>query len=333
MTGPMTGPMSTGTYLGLDVGGTKIAALATDADGRVLGERIAPVDGAPLEQRIVTIARQLLDELPDGPPLCAVGVAVPGQVDPALGTLRLAVNLEARDLAIGPLVSAALGAPCFVEHDARAVAAWLHATDEGRRGLAYLSIGTGISAGIVVDGALVRGEDGLAGEIGHLVADPAGPACPCGLRGCLEAVASGPAIAASAAAAMRTGAASDLPAHPTTADVFAAARGGDTLAQRVVSDAAAHIARAVRGLVLAFGVQRVVVGGGVTRAGDAFMQPVLQALDGERMASALVQRAIPRTAVELLASERNAGPLGAVAVARIGLGQLRSDERREVGSR
>jgi glucokinase len=89
----------------------------------------------------------------------------------------------------------------------------------------------------------------------------------------------------------------------------------------------------VRGLVLAFGVQRVVVGGGVTRAGDAFMQPVLQARDGGRVASARVQRAIPRTAVELLASERNAGPLGAVAVARIGLGHLRSDERREVGSR
>lgn len=328
----MNAPMTTGTYLGLDVGGTKIAALATDADGRVLGERTAPVDGAPLEQRIVVIARQLLDELRDAPPLCAVGVAVPGQVDPALGTLRLAVNLEARDLAIGPIVSAALGAPCFVEHDARAVAAWLHATGDGR-GLAYLSIGTGISAGIVVDGALVRGEDGLAGEIGHLVADPAGPACPCGLRGCLEAVASGPAIAASAAALMRAGATSDLPAHPTTADVFAAARDGDTLAQRVVSDAAAHVARAVRGLVLAFGVQRVVVGGGVTRAGDAFMQPVLQALDGERMASALVQRALPRTAVELLASERNAGPLGAVAVARIGLARTLADERREVGSR
>jgi glucokinase len=132
---------------------------------------------------------------------------------------------------------------------------------------------------------------------------------------------------------MRTGATSTLPAHPTTADVFTAARGGDRLAQRVVSEAAGHIARAVRGLVLAFGVQRVVVGGGVTRAGDAFMQPVLQALDEERRTSALVQRALPRSAVELLGSERNAGPLGAVAVARIGLSQRRSDERREVGSR
>lgn len=322
---------SGGTFLGLDVGGTKVAALAEDADGRVLGERIAPVDGAPLDERIVATARHLLEDLPGAAPLSAVGVAVPGQVDPLLGTLRLAVNLPARDLPIGPIVSEALGAPCFVEHDARAVATWLHATGDGR-GLAYLSIGTGISAGIVVGGAVVRGEDGLAGEIGHLVADPDGPDCPCGLRGCLEAVASGPAIAAAAARAMAGGGRSRLPLEPTAIDVFAEARGGDAVAQAVVADAAGHIARAIRGLVLAFGVQRVVVGGGVSRAGDAFMQPVLRALAAERSRSALVQRALPRSAVELLPADRRAGPLGAVAVARIGLGLRREDERREVGS-
>lgn len=303
--------------LGIDVGGSKVSGVAVDdAHDTPIAERVAPLDGASIDLQVLAVARTLLDDTGGGT-AAAVGLAVPGQVDAGRGVMRLAVNLEAGELAIGPLIETALGAPCFVEHDARAVALWLHETRGGD--LAYLSVGTGVSAGIVVEGRLIRGGDGLAGEIGHLCAEPDGPACACGLVGCLEAVASGPAIARRAREAIRTGGPTSLPAQPTTEQVYRAAADGDGLAREVVSRASLHLAHAVRGLVFAFGVPLVVIGGGVARAGEAFLQPIGEVLDRERAASPLVRQAIPPHTLQLLPRDRDAGAMGAIAVARIGL--------------
>ena len=164
--------------------------------------------------------------------LRAVGVAVPGDVDARTGVVRLAVNLDALDLPLGALLAQVLGVPCFVEHDARAAADWLARPTRVSTGdLAYLSIGTGIAAGVVLDGQPLAGDNGLAGEIGHCVADPDGPMCPCGLRGCLEAIASGPAVARAAQAAMDAGESRCCvtvwpPGSLTAEDVYAAAARG-----------------------------------------------------------------------------------------------------------
>jgi glucokinase len=319
--------------LGIDVGGSKVSGVAVDeARDSLLAERVAPLDGTSIDRQMLAMARTLLADAGGGN-AAAVGLAVPGQVDVRRGVMRLAVNLEEGELAIGPIIEAAVGAPCFVEHDARAVALWLHQTRGGD--LAYLSVGTGISAGIVVEGRLIRGSEGLAGEIGHLCAEPDGPECACGLAGCLEAVASGPAIARRAREAMRTGRSSSLPSEPTTEQVYRAASEGDELAREVVSRASLHLAHAVRGLVFAFGVPLVVIGGGVARAGDSFLQPILEALDRERLASPLLRQAIPPHTVQLLSRDRDAGAMGAIAVARIGLAgaDAAAVRRREVVER
>lgn len=322
----MTGPL----VLGVDVGGTKLAGVALDGS-RIVAERRVALGTGPLVAQVVALARELLRGDHAGP-LAAIGVAVPGQVNAETGVIEMAVNLEARDLPIGPMVSSELGAPCFVEHDARAVAAWL--SDAGtEKSLAYLSVGTGVSAGVVLEGRLLRGADGLAGEVGHLVADPAGPQCACGLGGCLEAIASGPAVARAAAEAMASGASSSMPASPTTADVYRAAAEGDPTACSVVERASGHLAAAIRGLALSFGVTRVVVGGGVTHAGDAFAQPLRAAFERERSASALVARALRPDALELLDPGRPVGALGAAAVARMQMTLDASATRREVGQR
>ena len=160
--------MSTGggLLLGIDVGGTKIAGVAVDArSGELRAERRQRLDGGPLENQVVAVARGLMEATGNASP-AAIGIAVPGLVDAGSGVMRLAVNVDEGELAIGPLVSQALGAPCFVEHDARAAALWLLEQDP-HDSLAYLSVGTGISAAVVIDGRLVRGVTGLAGEVGH----------------------------------------------------------------------------------------------------------------------------------------------------------------------
>ena len=156
-----------GLLLGIDVGGTKIAGVSVDArSGELLAERRHPVDDAPLDRQVIDFARGLVDGTA-GDRVAAIGVAVPGLVDAGTGVMRLAVNVDAGELAIGPLVAKAMGAPVFVEHDARAAALWLLERSGPGDSLAYLSVGTGISAAVVIAGRLVRGASGLAGEIGH----------------------------------------------------------------------------------------------------------------------------------------------------------------------
>ena len=296
--------------LGLDVGGTKIAGLLVGTDDAVLARLVVPTDGRDLAEQVLEAAQRTLANAP-AHRLEVVGIGVPGQVDQGNGMVRLAVNLDAHDLPLGSIVSGALGVPAFLEHDARAAALWLHAQlPDPRAGLAYLSVGTGISAAIVIEGRLLRGVRGLAGEIGHVVADPDGAPCVCGMRGCLEAMASGPAVA-------RMAAESGL-AAPDPATVFRLASAGDPRAVAIADQVGAYLARSVRALVLTFGVDRVDIGGGMARAGQAFIGPVMAELDREQAASPLVREAFADACVELLA-DPDAGVRGAIAVARAGL--------------
>lgn len=303
--------------IGIDVGGTKTAVVVTDALDELLCEETVLTDRSALGAQLVGLVGRTIDRLEashDG--VAAVGLAVPGHVNAREGTVRMAVNLASGEMPLGAIVRESTGLPTVVEHDARAAAAWLYERDR-TRDLAYLSVGTGISAGLVLDGRLLRGATGLAGEIGHIVADPDGPLCVCGLHGCLEAVAAGPAIARLARERMReAGTAGAPPTEMTAQQVFAAATRGERPALSVIETVAGHLARAIRALVLGFGVDRVVVGGGVAGAGDALLQPILSAIGWERHDSALVDSAFATTSIELLPPDTNAGARGAATIAR-----------------
>jgi len=309
---------------GVDVGGSKLAVLITDRDLAVCARQtvetgIGGPDGAV--DRIESVLDSTLSKAGlDRASLAAVGVGVPGRVDPEAGSVTLAVNLGWHDLPLGPLLADRLGLPVRIENDVRAAAAGLHERRVLGDGddLAYLSIGTGISAGVVLDGRLHRGARGMAGEIGHVVIDDDGPVCPCGLRGCFEAIASGPAVARRAEAALDAGAASSLAAHrPVTAvDVYRAAAAGDPLAVELAESTGRHVARAVHELVMAYDVRRVVLGGGVTNAGEVFLTPILRGLDGLRAASELAREVLPADIVHLLPAGSDAGAWGAIVLAR-----------------
>ena len=313
--------------LGIDVGGTKLAGIAVRG-ASIVASRRQPRDGATLEEQVVRLARELQVEA--GAP-AAIGVAVPGQVDVASGVIELAVNLEIVRLPLASLLRSQLGVPCAVEHDARAVAGWLAARPGAPADLAYLSVGTGISAGVVIGGRLLQGAAGLAGEVGHLLADPAGVRCACGLIGCLETIASGPAVER----AVRELDPDEAGAREraSAAEVYAAAAAGDPVSRRVVERAAHHLAAAARGLALAYGVSRVVVGGGVTRAGPALAEPLRAALERDRAMSPLAARALPDEALEILDDRQPWGALGASAVALRALEPIGSGSEGEVGLR
>ncbi len=318
---------------GVDVGGTKILVVVTDDLDRILYERTAPTDPPALVGQIAGLVddarRQLVQDV------VAVGVAIPGHVDPADGSVSMAVNLGITRLPLGPLLQAELGVPVFVEHDARAAALWLsrQAVDGSApapSSVAFLAIGTGISAGVVLDGAVLRGDNSFAGEVGHVVADPNGMVCACGLRGCLETIAAGPAIARQASEAMAAGRITVLTPRASGVDVFRAASAGDEVALEIIDRVADHLARAIRSLALTLGVKRVVIGGGVAAAGLALLEPIQARIALECAASPLVQAALGDATIELLSPTESPGARGAAAIARHRIGL---PEREGVGER
>jgi glucokinase len=305
---------------GLDIGGTKTAALIVDEIGRPLAEAVCPTDvSSPahlVDSAVAAVDMAITEAGADRSQLVAAGVGVPGQVNAVQGLVRLAVNLNLNHpFPLADALRSALGVPVALENDVRAAAwgayHWLRHT-EPIDSLAYLSIGTGIAAGLVLNGCLYRGAHDMAGEIGHISVDPAGPRCNCGAYGCLEAMAAGPAIAAYAAELFP-----DSRQPVTTRDVFRRAMQGDEPARRVIERVSYFYARAVYLLVMTYDVEKVVIGGGVTGAGQAFEEPFLQALANLRADSDLAAAMLPGDLTKLMPAGQNAGLMGAVLIAPV----------------
>lgn len=295
-------------WAGLDIGGSKVEGVLTDAAGTVLGQvRLRSTAGA---DGITSTARRALTRLrtspaADGRQLAAVGVGVPGVVDVRAGHVSHAVNLGlgAGGLALRDALRVDIDCPVVIENDVNAAAlgAW-HLRRPAAPDLAYLSIGTGLAAGVVLGGRLRRGTRGASGEIGHVPVDPAGPVCACGQRGCLEMLASGAAIA-------RRWPASDG-LSPARA-LFDAADRGDPAAVAARDDVAHHLAAAVRLLVLTLDVEVVVLGGGVAELGARLLRAVTGALAAEQAGSPLLRALELSARVALVTADSPVGALGA----------------------
>lgn len=297
---------------GLDIGGSKIQAVLVDEGGQVVGSRRTATDAGP--DGVVGSASRVLSDLLAAAgvapgDLAAVGVGVPGLVDPRLGVVAHAVNLglDAAGLALGSRLEERLGVPVVVENDVNAAAIGaVELLSAPGRDLAYLSIGTGLAAGLVLDGQLRRGHGGAAGEIGHVPVDPAGELCGCGQRGCLETLASGSALRRLWPV---------LDGSSVVSSLFAAAEGGDEQAIAVRDRFAGHLAIAVRMLVLAVDVDVVVLGGGVAEVGAPLSDAVVRALEKQASASTfLAALDLPSRVVLTLPTE----PVAAVGAALLG---------------
>ena len=187
---------------GVDLGGTKIYSLVADSEGHVLGEDRRPTNAAlgvdSVVERIVASVRAALEhadlEFAD---VEGLGISTPGPCDPARGLISEAPNLGWIDVPLVELVRKKVGIRTLLENDAAAAAygGMRFGAARGKQHVLYVTLGTGIGGGIIIDGRIYRGASGAAGEVGHLVLEPDGPLCNCGSRGCLEALAPGTAIA------------------------------------------------------------------------------------------------------------------------------------------
>ncbi len=280
--------MSERLAAGVDLGGTKIHSLvATDA-GDVLGEDRRPTEaaGGPdvVIERIVASVRRAIEQAGrTEQDIVGAGISTPGPCDPARGLVTDAPNLPGfHNIPLAALLTDALGLPALLENDANAAAygELRMGAGQGCRHLLYVTLGTGIGGGIVIDGKIYWGASGAAGEVGHLIVDEDGPACNCGGRGCLEAVASGPAIARAAKAAAEAGRSPILAElsgeRPMTAElVLEAAQRGDIAARAVIQGAGYYLGLALAGLLNCFNPEALVLGGGLTNLGDLYLEPAI----------------------------------------------------------
>lgn len=303
-----------GWTVGLDIGGTKVMGVLLDDDGAVRRRvRLRTTAGA---RGVVAAAQAAVLDLTgwagvDPRALRGVGAGVPGLVDPVAGAVEHAVNLGiAERLPLAELLGDALGGvPVLLENDLNAaVLGAAHLAPEPVRDLAFLALGTGVAAGLLLDGTLRRGAARSAGEIGHVTLVPGGRPCECGQRGCLERYASGSAIAA-------VWPSSDC---PPAAALFEAAAEGDPRAVALRDEFAWAVGSAVRLLVLTCDVERIVIGGGVSELGAPLLDAVAGSLAREAEASPFL--ASMKLEDRVLLAPIGV-PVGAVGAALVGRGE------------
>jgi glucokinase len=306
--------------VGVDVGGTKVAALLTDDRGTVLDRRVvhSPAqDPEATVDTVVALAKDFADRHRD---VIAVGVGAAGLVSRE-GVLRFAPNLAWREFPVRDRVGAGVGLPVIVDNDAT-VAAWgefRFGAGKDANDLLLVTVGTGIGGGIVADGRLFRGAHGFAAEIGHIIVEPGGPPCGCGNVGCWEQVASGRAIERLGRQAAFEHPDSALgriaQGDPTAIDgpaVTKAAQQGDPMSQRILERVGVRLGEGIAGLVNVLDPDVVVVGGGASSAGDLLLAPARRAFVDS------VEAADHRPAVPILpaALGNDAGAIGAADLAR-----------------
>jgi glucokinase len=262
----------------LDIGGTKILAAIVDEDGKVIAEqRIAtePERGADATtDRMLAALSAAAKEAHHGlTSLLAVGVTVPGPIDPSKQIVGQPPNLTGwRNVPLGAMLRDRVRVPIAMENDANAAALGEQSFGAGRgvRDMIYITVSTGIGGGLIANGRLVGGMHGAAGEIGHMIVLAGGPTCGCGRQGCLEALASGTAIAREAAAAIGAGKAAALKqrfgATPTAEQVAGAGEAGDPDAQALLDKAAHYLGIGLMNLIHLLNPEIIVLGGGVSKS-------------------------------------------------------------------
>lgn len=329
----MTGPVSgSPVVVGLDLGGTKVLGLALDPDHSgsepLAEERVPTPDGtAAVLDALAGLADRLRTRVRDatGRDVRAVGLGAPGLVDRA-GTFRYGPNLPGVEgVALGAELGERLGLPVVVDNDATCAAWGEHerGAARGRNHTLCLTLGTGVGAGMTVKGEILRGAYGFAGEPGHMVVDPDGPACPCGRTGCWEVFASGAGLGRLARDAVARG---DAPVDAgfvaraggaveavAGEHVVAAAREGDAAALAVLDEYGDWLGLGLANLVNVLDSEVVVIGGGVSADADLFLDRARDRVRGQVLGVACRPR-VPIVAARLGA---RAGAVGAALLAAL----------------
>lgn len=274
--------------LGIDIGGTKSTVAVADEQGSIIAQAVLPTPRERVPQMVLPPIEKCLQALLDETAISqsdveAVGIGCGGPIDRERGVILTAPNLPGwDDLELAAYFEKAFAAPAYLDNDVS-----IAALGEARKGagvgidnFAYFNIGTGIGGGIIIGGKLYRGSGGNAGEFGHQIVVPHGPQCLCGRHGCLEALASGTSIARRAVEALSEEQDSLIlryvggPENISAQCVARAARDGDALALRIWRETGEFLGLGVANVVNILNPRRIVLGGGVMKAADLFLDQV-----------------------------------------------------------
>jgi glucokinase len=310
-------------YASIDLGGTNVSAALAGPDGVVVAEAKQSTQSHEGPQavldRIATMVNELASKSGFRP--AALGMGVPGLADLSRGMTKFLPNLPTqwRDVPVRDILSPKVGCPVHLLNDVRMATLGELTYGHGReiKTMVFFALGTGIGGGVVVDGKLRLGPLGAAAELGHMTILPDGPLCGCGNVGCMETLASGPAITAEGVRLLLSGLAPKLfhivdgnISAVTPATMAAAARAGDASVQFAIERAAGFLAIGAANVITALHPELVVIGGGVSEMGDLLLEPL----------RAFVRKRVRMVPTEDLRIERSllgnkAGMLGGVALA------------------
>jgi len=310
-------------YAGIDLGGTTLIGALAGADGKLVVEKSIPTESHRGPQAVLQSAAELVNDLAEsaGARVAAVGMGVPGLVDLRAGITKFLPNLPTqwRDVAVRKILSPLIGCDVFLLNDVRAATLGELTFGRGKHAdtMLFFSRGTGIGGGIVVNRVLSLGPLGAAGELGHQTILPDGPRCGCGNRGCLEALASAPAIAAEGVRLMLSGQAPKLQqiiagdsGKVTTKTMAQAAIQGDERVKEAITRAAEYLGIGVANAVTALHPDLVVLGGGMSAMGELLFDPVRKTVEKR-----VKMFPVSDIRIELSALGDRAGVLGAIALA------------------
>ncbi|WP_370287561.1 ROK family glucokinase [Nocardioides sp.] len=317
-----TGAAAGALTCGIDIGGTKIAGAVVDADGTVVAEaRVTSPATDP--SAIETAVAGLVAQLTADHPVEAVGVGAAGYIASDRSTVLFAPNIAWRNEPLGADLARLIGLPVVVENDGN-VAAWgefRHGAGRDHDDQLMVTVGTGVGGGVIASGRLLRGAHGVAGEIGHLRLVPNGRLCGCGNHGCLEQYGSGTALVRDARAAVAAGEAGSAALLERAGGdvekidgplITTAAHDGDAFAVAALAALGDALGQGVASLAAVLDPGVVVVGGGVSDAGDLLLGPLREAFERE-----LTGRGVrPEAEIRPAAMGNRAGMVGAADLAR-----------------
>jgi predicted NBD/HSP70 family sugar kinase len=286
--GPSTGgkapiqlavPDAARILIGVDLGDREYTAAAVNLRGEILHRAEVPsedADGPEAVELALGLIAEILGAVKGN--VLGVGIGAPGLVDTTDGTVIQAVKRSWRELPLGAIAKARFGLPVYVANDSQAAALAVHVFGAERgANLVTIKVGEGIGAGLVINGQLFQGDGFGAGEIGHTVIDPLGERCHCGRTGCLETVASVPALLTRLEAEL---------GRPVSLDeAVLAAEHGDPIVLAAVTDAGRHIGHAVAGLIGALHIRRIVLVGPMAAFGEPWLVAVRSAARGGALAT------------------------------------------------
>jgi glucokinase len=306
--------------LGIDVGGTTAKLGMVDDAGRVRWRAAVPTGHAltadELISRLVEAAGPLLEQArAAGLEMVAAGLALPGMLCPDRSGVRNVTNLPGlNDAPLRDRLAERLGVPVALDNDACAAALgeYRYGAGQGAERLLVVTVGTGVGAGMVVDGSVFRTSQGCLGDPGHVIVAPDGPRCGCGGRGCLEVMAAAPAIerrAAAVAAAEPASALARLTPPLAVPEVARLAESGDSAARRVLEETGRWLGMGLVSLLHILSPQRIVIGGGVAESGELLLNPLRTAMMDYGMPFLTRHLEVQRAALTA-----DAGILGAAAV-------------------